>query len=348
MPTNSVVLRFGFALGVLLAGGVGGFALPCPCADALPARQPITIENAAQVCLLRTLEVPDYKRGALSQCSVALSPDGRLLVAASGKNPVPIWDVESGSVVRRLYEDSPQQIVACAFAPDGLTLACGGFDKTITLWNPSTGERIGSWAAHSTQVWDLAFSPDGATLASCSLSSDIRLWKVPAGEQVWSYVGARGYLSVAFDPASGALAYGGRWDGAGVLDGATGQVVAKLSQPQNPVGDVAYSPLGDLLAAGTDDNVVYIWKSGDSSLVASLVGHAGYVNGIAFSPNGDLLASGSHDKTVGIWDIAGKRRLTTLDGHTAEVLRVAFSPDGTLIASTSWDGTVRLWGVPQE
>ena len=107
MATSRVMLRLGFVLGVLLTAGVGGFALPCPCGDALPARQPITAENADQVRLLRTLEIPDYKRGALSQCSVAFSPDGRLLVAASGKNPVPIWDVESGSVVRRLYEDAP-------------------------------------------------------------------------------------------------------------------------------------------------------------------------------------------------------------------------------------------------
>ncbi|MEN6369784.1 MAG: WD40 repeat domain-containing protein [Thermotogota bacterium] len=348
MRTSKGVSRLALGVSLLAAGCWGGLTPPCMGAESLFAFQRITIENAGRVRLLRKLEIPDYQRGALSQCSVAFSPDGRLLVAASGKNPVPIWDVQSGSVVRRLYEGAPTQIVACAFSPDGATLACGGFDKAISLWSLATSERLASWPAHSTPVWELAWSSDGAILASCGLSSDIRLWNVLTGDQVWSYAGAHGYLSVAFNPAGGVLAYGGRRDGAGTLDVETGKPVTKLSQPQNPVGDVAYSPLGDLLAAGTDDNVIYVWNATDYSLVASLAGHSDYVNGIVFSPDGTLLASGSHDKTIGIWDVAGQRRLATLEGHTAEVLRVAFSPDETLIASTSWDGTVCLWGVPSD
>jgi len=328
---------------VISAGAVG-----CWSADPLPALAPITVDNAGRILLLRTLAIPEYARGALSQCSIAFSEDGRLLVAASGRNPVPVWDVQSGSVLRRLYEGSPQQIVACAFSPDGSMLACGGFDRAITLWDLATGEQRASWPAHASPVWELAFSPQGGMLASCSLSSDIGLWSPATGEAVWSRIGMRGYLSVAFDPAGTTLAYGGRWDGAGVLSTETGDAGAALSEPQSPVGDVAWSPIGDLLAAGTDDNVIYLWSTADWVLSASLEGHLGYVNGIAFSPDGVLLASGSHDKTVGIWDVAGRSRLATLGGHTSEVLRVAFSPDGTLIASTSWDGTVRLWGVPQE
>lgn len=280
MRTKRVVPGVIFVL-CLAAAAAGG--------EALPTLQPITAENAGQVCLLRTLVIPEYKKGVLSQCSVAFSPDGRLLVAASGKNPVPVWDVPSGAIVLRLYEDSPQQIVACAFSPDGTALACGGFDRTITLWNLAVGERMASWPAHSSPVWELAFSPNGATLASCSVSSDIGLWSATTGEAVWSHVGMRGYLSVAFDPTGETLAYGGRWDGAGVLDAGTGDVAAKLSEPQSPVGDVAWSPVGGLLAAGTDDNVIYLWKAADYSLVASLAGHSGYVNGIAFSPDLSLI-----------------------------------------------------------
>ncbi|MBN1857864.1 WD40 repeat domain-containing protein [Candidatus Bipolaricaulota bacterium] len=339
------------ALLLLTLLGTDVLGLSCVEADppgGLPILEMITIDNVDRLLCVRTLSIPEYSRGALSQCSVAFSPDGSLLVVASGRNPMPVWDVQSGLVLRRFFEGSPQQIVACAFSPDGSVLACGGFARAITLWNPSTGAEIASWPAHAAQVWDLAFSPDGATLASCSLSGGVRLWRVPSGEMLWSFAGARGYLSVAFHPMGAALACGGRWDGAGILDAASGTTVAMLPQPSRPVGDVAFSPSGELFAAGTDEDLIYLWSFSDYAPLASLAGHEGYVNGVAFSPDGVLVASGSHDKTVRVWQVDGCMLLKVLEGHSAEVLRVAFSPDGMLIASTSWDGTVRLWGVPRE
>lgn len=328
----------------IAAGGAGRTAG----AEPLPTLEVITVQNVSRLELLRTLEIPDYRKGAVSQCSVAFGPDGRLLVAACGESQVPVWDVQTGSIVRVLYE-TPQHIVACAFSSDGRRLACGGFDNAITLWDLSTGETTAGFGAHAGPVWELAFSPDGQTLASCSLSADVRLWDISTHTMIWSYQGANSYLSVAFAPSGKTIACGGRWDGVSILDATTGQLYAKPSGPSYaPVGDVAFTFSGDILAAGADDRAIYLWDALACRALGTLQGHRGYVNGIAFNPDGTLLASGSHDKTIGIWDVAGQRLLKTLEGHAAQVLRVAFSPDGTLLASTSWDGTVRLWGVRQE
>ncbi|MCX6100087.1 MAG: hypothetical protein NTV92_01420, partial [Candidatus Bipolaricaulota bacterium] len=64
-------LTIGFASGVL------GTA-------AEPALEVITVQNADRIELLQTLAIPDVEKGSTSQCSVAFSPDGRLLVAACG------------------------------------------------------------------------------------------------------------------------------------------------------------------------------------------------------------------------------------------------------------------------
>ena len=328
------------ALMIGFASGVFGYA-------AEPALEVITVQNADRMELLRTLAIPDVEKGSTSQCSVAFSPDGRLLVAACGVSCVPVWDVQSGSVQRLLY-DVPQHIVACAFSPDGRWLACGGFDQAITLWDLASGEKSVIPDAHTGPVWELAFSPDSERLLSCSLSADVRLWDVAARTRIWSYRGQSAYLSVAFAPTGETVACGGRWDGVGILDATSGQLLAKPSGPYAAVGDVALDAAGGLLAAGADDRNVYLWNAATYAPIGVLKAQAGYVNGIAFSSDGALLASGSHDKTVGVWDVAGQRLLKTLQGHTAQVLRVAFSPDGTLLASTSWDGTLRLWGVPTE
>lgn len=319
----------------------------------LPELQPITPENAGEVQLLRTMEIPGYQKGRLSQCSLAFSPDGRLLVGVCGKNQVPLWDVQSGYLLRALY-DAREQIVTCDFSSDGNIIACGGFDKTVTLWDANTGEAIGSFEGHTAPIWEIAFDPFGKSLASCSLGlleggngpGEVRLWNIPHGEPTWSFAGTRDYLSVSFDPSGAAIAYGSIGGSVGILDAESGELIRELTDSSHNIGDVAFSPSGPWLAAGSDDNYVYLWNTSNFEF-DKFPDHKGYVNGVAFNPDETLLASGSHDKTVGIWSVPDQKLIRQLSGHEREVLRVAFSPNGTLIASISWDGTVRLWGIVQ-
>lgn len=310
----------------------------------LPATAPMTRASAPGIRLLRTLTIPDYVRGVVSQCTVVFSPDGRLLVGAGGRNRVPVWDLESGHLRHLLY-DAPVQIVACAFRPDGEVIATAGFDGTIALWNAETGARMADLGTGLSSIWDLAFSADGSHLVSCSLSGDVRLWDLESGESVWQYPQSGGFLSVDVD-AGGCIAYGALRNRVGILDSVSGERTMHPTEPTSHVGDVAFSPSGKRLAAGCDDRLIYLWDLKARDVPTTLRGHSGYVNGVAFMPDGGCLVSGSHDGTVGIWDLEAGARLATLEGHEQTVLRVAVNPSGTLIASISWDGTVRLWGVP--
>ena len=311
-----------------------------------PVQERITPDNAASVVLLRSFRIPDFQPGVLSQCSLDFSPDGNLLVAACGRNAVPVWDVASGEQKYSLYPAGDQQIVACSFSPDSRQIACGGFDNTISLWNASTGVKVKELGKHASPVWEISFKPDGSQLASASLSDDIRVWDVIKGQQLWASQGIRGILSVSFSPDGSRIAYGTRLGvRAGILDGASGEMVTIFQEPKNNVGDITYSPTGKMLAAGCDDNKIYLWTGDSYESSGGFSGHEGYVNGIAFSPDEKLLASGSHDKMVGIWDLNARKQLVFLPGHEDVVLRVAFNPQGTLLASISWDGTVKLWGM---
>jgi WD40 repeat protein len=335
---------------------------PSPASTSLPANDitdlagspssswPISTQNADQVRLLRTLEIPGYNKARVSQCSVHFSPDGSRLVGACGSNPVPVWYVNSGKLLYSL--DTDTQVVVCDFSPNGGTIACGGFDTVITLWDAETGKKAGEIAGSTSPIWDLAFDPSGEKLAFASLGwasgsgkGDIRLWDLAANQWKWIHSESSNNLSLAFDPSGKMIAFGAMGGKIGILDAAKGEKITELTDARQNIGDLSFSPSGQWLAAGSDDHQVYLWETSGYKLLKTLQGHEHYVNGTAFSPDETWLVSGSHDKTVRIWDFPSGKNLVTLKGHEDAVLRVAVSPDGSLIASISWDGTVKLWGV---
>lgn len=319
----------------------------------LPPLAVITAANAGKIQLLKTLPLSGFSKNELAQCSVAFSPDGKLLSGVCYQNTIPVWDAQSGQLVRAL-EATPVQEVAVAFSPDGKMIATGGFAGNIRVRDSASGQLIRTIGALPSPVWEVAFSPDGTRLAAVNFDynlpaasdmSAIHLWNVTDGNLLWDYKGTKRLrvLSVNYAPDGKTIAFG-TFDSVLILDTETGALIRSLPIP-NHVGDLAFSPDGKFLATASDDHKIRLWRTDTFELVATLTGHAHYVNGAAFSSDGGVIVSGSHDKKVGIWDAATGRLLTMLTGHEAEVLRVAVNPAGTLIASVSWDGTVRLWGI---
>ncbi len=117
-----------------------------------------------------------------------------------------------------------------------------------------------------------------------------------------------------------------------------------------PIGSLAYSPKGDLLARGGLHKVELLSadpQTGLGQCVAALEGHADLVRGLAFSPDGAFLAAvggkPSRGGEIKIWKVADHSLVRTITGHADNIFGVAYNPDGKLLATCSYDKMIKLW-----
>jgi WD40 repeat protein len=111
--------------------------------------------------------------------ALAFSADGRLLASGDDCGVVRLWDVTSKELLTTPIapEDKFVKAVAVAFAPDGRTFAVA-VDRTVRLWDVTTGQCVARLEGHEGNVICLAYSPDGTRLASGSYDRTVRLWDV--------------------------------------------------------------------------------------------------------------------------------------------------------------------------
>ncbi len=283
---------------------------------------------------------------AHSSCirSLAFSPDGALLAAASDDRTASVYDLESGEVVGNI--GGHNGFVQCvAFSPDGTMLATAGADKVVHIWDAS-GERIGSLEGHSKGVQSVAFSADGSRIITGSDDKTVGVWDAESFENIAVLSGhEKGVLAVACSPDGSSFASAGG-DKMVVVWDAEALTGTALNGHDGPIRGLAYSHDGTALASASDDATVRLWDMSDGSSV-SLTGYKNWVRALAFSPDDSLLATGDDDKSVTVWDLPTGDSID-LASHTDGVFAVAWSPSGVLASGGGGmvmrgDNQVRLW-----
>ncbi|MEI5098703.1 hypothetical protein RB200_08580 [Streptomyces sp. PmtG] len=235
-------------------------------------------------------------------------------------------------------------VLTVAFGPGGRTVATGGGDGKVRLWNAATGALKSTLSGHTGDVYTVAFSPGGRTLATGGADGTVRLWDTATGE-TRTTLARRGdaVFSMAFSPDGRTLASGGADGSVRLSRVATGRTRAVIGGHTAEVSGLAFSPDGRTLATGGADKAVRLWNAATGRRKATLTGHTAEVSQVAFSPDGRTLASGGYDRSVRLWHVGARRPYRTLTGHTGEITSVAFGPDGRTLATGGADKTVRLW-----
>lgn len=241
---------------------------------------------------------------------------------------------------------------AVALSPDGTILAAAEGNPeasigTIRLYDPATGNLVGTLEGHESGVWGLAFSPDGRYLASAGRDHTARVWDWHMGSLVKTLDFPNEVVSIAFSPDSLTLAVGGvdELPGTPLQDAAIWTYSVDTWDPQDQlaeywnISDIAFTPDGARIAGGGTSRNLRVWRTRDGSEERILY-HAGQVGSIAISPDGLTLASALCESSeagrcvrgaVWLWDLGAGTRRESLTDFAGAVVDVAYSPDGTML-----------------
>ena len=62
-------------------------------------------------------------------------------------------------------------------------MASASLDRTVILWDATSGQETHTLKGHTDMAWSVAFSPDGRRLASASQHQTVKLWDTTSGRR---------------------------------------------------------------------------------------------------------------------------------------------------------------------
>lgn len=245
----------------------------------------------------------------------------------------------------KVLQGHTRGIISRLFLPNG-NLVTGSFDRTIKIWDCTTGACIQTLNGHAEPVTALAYNQN--LLISGSQDHTIRIWNIHTTQPEL----CAKTISLPFETVKALEILPNKQgficaskDGALYFYNMSGKVIKTVKITDSEI--LALKWMSEhRLAIACSDNTIHIWNNkGKEEVIRTLTGHTGHVLALECLVSDFLLASASLDKTVKIWDILTGKCLQTLLGHNEGVSALTLQSQGQLISAAE-DGSIRQWNFP--
>eukprot|EP00817_Percolomonadidae_sp_ATCC50343_P006878 CAMPEP_0117431406 /NCGR_PEP_ID=MMETSP0758-20121206/10922_1 /TAXON_ID=63605 /ORGANISM="Percolomonas cosmopolitus, Strain AE-1 (ATCC 50343)" /LENGTH=608 /DNA_ID=CAMNT_0005220347 /DNA_START=248 /DNA_END=2071 /DNA_ORIENTATION=- len=228
-------------------------------------------------------------------------------------------------------------------------LSVGLYDS-VYLWNASNAKVLKLCTLRNNLITSVSWNDNGNILAVGNAKGTIELWDVTKSKCFHTYEGHTARVGCLSWNAN-FLSSGSRDNSIIHRDMRQASSVFKLQSHKQEVCGLKWSPDGNYLASGGNDNKLFVWQP-QHKLSPSLrfADHRAAVKGIAWSPHQHgLLASGggTADRCIRFWNVVSGQPLHYVDTGS-QVCNIAWSKNVNELVSTHGfsQNQIVVWDYP--
>ena len=231
----------------------------------------------------------------------------------------------------------------------GRAVTCG--DKTVRVWDLTTGQCLRVLIGHSSSVQGVSVTPYGRRAVSWDEDGTLVIWNLASGRFLHVVKPRRKAHIIGVYPTFDGWrvlalhsVLRGDAEKIRVQDLVTGKCQT-LAGHSECVHGAEITPDGRRAVSYSADKTLRVWDMESGQCLATLGGHTNDISSLSVTPDGRRAVSGSRDRTIRVWDLESGQCLQKLEGHTDDVRSVSMTPDGRRVVSGSWDRTLRVWDL---
>jgi WD40 repeat protein len=283
--------------------------------------------------------------------SLAWSPTGDRLAAASVSGQVAIYDAAQGRAIHLFEQAHADGCDALAWRPDGKALATAGRDGKWKLWDATDGKILteheagAMWAEHL--AWSSKPIGERGHLLALGAGNKVTLWSEKGATVGEPMKVAKTISEIAWIMGGTTLAIATSTEV--IVRDALDNTDERVFKSRDPILNMAFSPSGKWLMTGNQDCSVHVWNT-DNGGEMHMRGFAAKVRQLAWHRGSRWLATGG-GPSIAVWDCSGRgpegRTPLLLEWHSDQISALHYQPDGDWLASGARDGSIAIWSPTQ-